>query len=186
MDPFAQVPTRQQFLEELADREAIRDCLWRYCRGIDRCDTDLLHSAFWPDALDSHAVKGKAPLNAYYWITKVIPLLDEMRTSCHTVSNVLIRIKGDRAICESHFLAIHQEHRNNRMEDVSARGRYCDKMERRDGEWRIAHRHVLVDWFQLGEESCDWEKGIFGKPMDEGDRHGRDYSNTFYAEFASA
>jgi len=38
--------TVSQFREELADREAIRDCLFRYSRRIDRCDEDMLCSAY--------------------------------------------------------------------------------------------------------------------------------------------
>ena len=180
MDRFAEVPSRAQFIEELADREMIRDCLWRYCRGIDRCDADLLHSAFWPDALDSHAVPGKPPLNAYAWIGKVIPLLDAMHCTSHQVSNHLIRISGSHADCESYFYAVHKEDRNDRVEDVHAIGRYLDHMERRGEEWRIANRHVLIDWFHVGDVSSDWEKGIFGKPSEYGDRHGRDHSSRFF------
>lgn len=180
MDRFAKVPGRAQFLDELADREAIRDCLWRYCRGIDRCDADLLHSSFWPDALDSHAVPGKPPLNAYVWIGKVIPHLGRMDRTIHQVTNILIRIDGDKADCESHFWAVHQEERHGRTEDVHAAGRYLDKLECRDGDWRIARRHVLIDWIRVGEESSDWATGLFGSPVDQGDRFGRDHSAAFF------
>ena len=50
------VPEVSQLLAELADREAIRDCLHRYCRGVDRCDEDMLRSAYWEDAHDDHVV----------------------------------------------------------------------------------------------------------------------------------
>jgi hypothetical protein len=35
-------------ISELMDREMIRDCLYRYCRGIDRADEAMLRSACWP------------------------------------------------------------------------------------------------------------------------------------------
>lgn len=38
----------------LWDREMIRDCLYRYCRGIDRTDEAALRSAYWPDGTDDH------------------------------------------------------------------------------------------------------------------------------------
>ena len=44
----------QADLQALLDREAIRDCLNRYCRGIDRADEELLRGVYWPDARDSH------------------------------------------------------------------------------------------------------------------------------------
>ena len=47
-------------LQSLLDREAIRDCLLRYCRGIDRCDEEALRSAYWEDATDCHASLGAA------------------------------------------------------------------------------------------------------------------------------
>ena len=39
---------------EVADREAIRECLYRYCRGVDRLDADMVRSAYWPDVVDTH------------------------------------------------------------------------------------------------------------------------------------
>ena len=48
-------------VQELLDREAIRDCLYRYCRGIDRLDEQALRSAYWEDATDRHgAYQGPA------------------------------------------------------------------------------------------------------------------------------
>ena len=40
--------------QQLADREAIRECALRYARGVDRLDADLMKSAYWPDATDDH------------------------------------------------------------------------------------------------------------------------------------
>jgi SnoaL-like domain len=48
--------TVAQFRDELADREAIRDCLYRYSRGVDRCDEDMLRSVYWEDAFDDHVL----------------------------------------------------------------------------------------------------------------------------------
>lgn len=38
----------------LLDKDAIRDCIHRYCRGIDRADEAALGSSYSPDAHDSH------------------------------------------------------------------------------------------------------------------------------------
>jgi hypothetical protein len=40
--------------ETLLDREAIREVMARYCRGIDRLDVELIKSAYHPDAFDDH------------------------------------------------------------------------------------------------------------------------------------
>ena len=47
-------PTMEARVQELLDREAIRDCIARYARGVDRFDRELILSAFHPDAIDEH------------------------------------------------------------------------------------------------------------------------------------
>ena len=41
-------------LQELCDRADIFDCMYRYARGIDRIDRELLRSAYHDDAVDDH------------------------------------------------------------------------------------------------------------------------------------
>ena len=41
-------------LRRLADKEAIRDCVHRFARGVDRHDESILRSVFHGDALDNH------------------------------------------------------------------------------------------------------------------------------------
>ena len=43
-----------QEIRRLLDKEAIREVLLRYARGIDRHDDDLMASAYHPDAIDDH------------------------------------------------------------------------------------------------------------------------------------
>ena len=43
-------------LTELLDREAIRACIYRYCRGVDRADEATLRGTYWPDATDQHGI----------------------------------------------------------------------------------------------------------------------------------
>ena len=40
------ITTVSQFKSELADRETNRDCLYRYSRGVDRYDEELLRSVY--------------------------------------------------------------------------------------------------------------------------------------------
>ena len=41
-------------LQAFIDKQAIQDVLVRYCRGVDRCDLEMLRSAYWEDATDDH------------------------------------------------------------------------------------------------------------------------------------
>jgi hypothetical protein len=57
----------QSKLRYLIDRQAILDCLTRYCRGVDRFDRDLLLSAYHPDATDNHGVFIGSPVQFAAW-----------------------------------------------------------------------------------------------------------------------
>jgi hypothetical protein len=130
-------------LQELLDREAIRDCLYRYCRGIDRLDEEALRSAYWPDATDRHgAYQGPAA----GFIERALRNLQTAGRMVHQLGNILIEVKGDAAAAESYFLAFQEEATDAGARETLLCGRYVDRLERRDGDWRIAARTVTYDW----------------------------------------
>lgn len=167
---------------ELYHREAIRDCLMRYCRGADRCDEALLRSAFWPDATDSHAMPGRAPMNAYLFIERVLPKLRAMDQTMHTLGNILIELLGDMAAVESYFHAYHRVRDAARPRDIVTAGRYIDRFEAREGQWRIAERVVVIDWFREYNDSADWNRGVFGGPCVMGAKQPEDASYVLFGE----
>ena len=46
--------------------------------------------------------------------------------------------------------------------DSMQAGRYLDRFEERDDEWRIARRKVVVDWFREYDDAGDWDAGPLG------------------------
>ena len=41
-----------------------------------------------------------------------------------------------------------------------------DVLFKRGGEWKIAHRQVIIDSWRIFADACDWERGVFGiKPV---------------------
>jgi hypothetical protein len=69
--------------------------------------------------------------------------------------------------------------------DTIIGGRYLDRIEKRGGEWRIAKRTMLYDWFQDFGVSIDWSKGVMGLPFSDGRYSGRavgDYSEIFFGK----
>ena len=63
--------------------------------------------------------------------------------------------------------------------DTVIGGRYLDRLEKRAGEWRIANRVMLYDWFQDFGVSVDWSQGVMGMPFSADHYTGRavgDYS----------
>ena len=131
-------------LQALLDREAIRDCLCRYCRGIDRADEDALRSAYWPDARDCHgAYRGSATA----FIEQALPKLKAGGRRVHQITNLLIELHGDVAAVESSFLAL-QSGAAAPAQETFLCGRYVDRFEKRGGEWRVADRTVVYDWIE--------------------------------------
>lgn len=160
-------PKVSQFREELADREAIRDCLYRYSRGVDRCDEEMLRSAYWPDAHDDHLSFAGAREELIAWS---LPILRGMDQSMHMIANIMIRIHGETADVESYYYGFHRITQDSRARDSIGSGRYVDTFERRDDEWRIIRRLVVVDWFRDYPDSGDWSVGPFGTPVEPGGR----------------
>jgi hypothetical protein len=156
--------TVARFAAELADREAIRDCLYRYCRGIDRLDEDLLRDAYWPDAQDEHA--GFVGTRDAF-VDFVIPALRPLDQTMHSLGNILIEIEGAVARVESGFHSFHRIPDEGGPWDLVVGGRYLDRFEKRDDVWRIAHRVVMIDWWRRYPDSADWSDlplGMVARP----------------------
>jgi len=152
---------------QLADRQAIQDVLSSHSRGLDRHDSNLLQSCYWPDAqVDYGAYKGPA----HPFAELVIPALDsQYELTRHCLSNTLVEFCGDRALTEScvtagHLLA-------GAEQEMLFSGRYLDNLEKRDGSWKILHRRVVMDWSRThpvqderaSEAFADLAKGAHGK-----------------------
>lgn len=160
MNPDPAIPPAVQ---ALLDKQSIYEVLMRYCRGIDRRDAALVRGVYHPDAVDEHALFD-GPADAF--VEFVMPLLDGMGTQ-HLIGNVLVELDGDRAYSEASFVAFHQK--GGGVPDVTVGGRYLDRFERRQGEWKIAHRRVLMDWNRNDPDTSEWKTGLCGGLF----RHGR-------------
>jgi ketosteroid isomerase-like protein len=158
--------TISQIQRELADREAIRDCLYQYARGVDRCDEEMLRSAYWEDAIDDHSVfKGTRE----EFIAYALPPMRLMDQRQHIITNILIRIHGAEASVESYFYGYQRIRGEDGVpRDYIGAGRYLDRFERRQDEWRIARRRVMTDWFREFDDSADWPKGFLGMRIEPG------------------
>jgi hypothetical protein len=146
----------------LADRERIRDCLARVARGEDRRDAALIEGAYWPDATDDHGVSAGSLAEYLAW---VVPGAEAIADTLHTLGQSVIEVDGDRAVVETHVTAYHRIDTGEQERDVVIGGRYLDRLAKRDGEWRIAHRVMLYDWLRDLGESVDWGQGVLGMPF---------------------
>jgi hypothetical protein len=136
--------TADAALTLLLDKQEIHEVLMRYCRAIDRCDEELLRTVYHPDASDDHGIfKGKA--------SEFIPLVmtvlrEQFSCTSHTICNELIEVHGDDAHSESYVIAYHRLMKDGVEHEFVFGGRYVDRFERRQGEWKIASRITVLDW----------------------------------------
>ena len=153
----------QEKIAELLDREAIRDCIYRYCRGVDRADEAALRSAYWPDAIDQHGPYS-GPVEGFFEWAKDIFKTDARNV--HMVGNILIEFTAiNEAVVETYFLALQRS-----VRQFLIAGRYCDVFQQRDGEWRVFRRVVVYDWVEEQAVATEPEAIRFGSRLPLGAR----------------
>lgn len=142
-------------LQRLLDEAAIKKVHIRYCRGIDRMDWDLIRSCYHPDAIDDHGE----------YIGGIDGFIDYCKAGCptflsttHFTGNQLVEVDGDAAWAEHYARAYHRVAGRDGApdQDLVVNTRYVDRFERREGEWRIAHRMVVVDTDRVDEVRERW------------------------------
>lgn len=131
-------------IERLTSIEAIRECVYRVCRGTDRVDADILRSAFHADAVLHFGKIYDGPVDG--WIDAAIRHQSSQSQRQHLVGNIIIRIDGDEAFVESYELDRHKTPMNGEVRDLVLAARTLDRFQRRNGEWRIAERTKVMDW----------------------------------------
>ena len=131
-------------LRRFLDEEAIKKVHMRYCRGVDRMDLELVRSCYHPDAVDDH---GEFVGGIDEFIAYARENLPKFLSTNHCVCNQLVEVHGDVAFAEHYGIAYHRlpAGEDGVEKDWIATIRYIDRFERRDGEWRIAHRRSIVD-----------------------------------------
>ncbi len=160
-------------LQSLLDREAIRECLYRYCRGVDRRDEAALRSAYWPDATDRHGPYHGSAEGFIDWALE--KLKGSTARGVHRISNILIDLRGEQAFVESYFDALQEERDGEgRLLEVILSGRYLDRFERRDGEWRILARTVVYDRMRKVAMEQELTAEVFGPRQPNGAQHPAD------------
>lgn len=137
-----------RMVQELHDRQAIRDQLTNYCRGVDRLDRALLLSVYHPDAIDDHGLFVGGPEAFADWAFAYHGAMQSSHQ--HIITNHTCELDGDVAHTETYWLFAGVN--NDGSPITIGGGRYIDRFERRNGQWKIAARKCVPDWGgSLGE-----------------------------------
>jgi len=152
-------------LDAALSRDAIRQLLTAYSRGVDRGDKDMLESIFWED---STVISGVVNASGPEFSDGIVDYVTANLDYCfHSIANEWIEVQGDHAVGEHYILA----HMCAGGQDVMTGGRYIDSYERRGGVWKIAARTFVADWNTSHPKSLELDgfyeplktRGSFGK-----------------------
>lgn len=132
-------------LKRLAAESEIRRRLLDYCRGVDRCDAELVASTYHADAIDDHGpFQGSGHDLATYAVDAIRA---NYETTMHTIGDSIIDFTDDTtAYVETYVRADHRGTDDEGPFLESFGARYVDRFERRDESWLIADRVVVVEW----------------------------------------
>jgi SnoaL-like domain len=130
-------------LQELWDREQIRELVARYCRAVDRMQFEDGKALYFGDATEDHGVyRG----SAWGLMDFFGQLLTEEYVGHHQLGQSIIEIDGDRALCETYFIcAMAWNAPGQPLSFADVRGRYLDHLGRVEAGWQIAERVAILD-----------------------------------------
>lgn len=151
-------------IETVIAKQDIRDVIMRYARAIDRADGPLLHSCYWDDAIEEHGSSYTGPAHDYI-DGAMERLMNGGDVMMHHVGNIHTELDGDTAWVETYLITFARFAKEGEPWDTLTGGRIFDKFEKRDGEWKIAHRKMAFDWNRDAPSNETWCVGLF-KPED--------------------
>lgn len=135
------MPSDEAMLRQILDKEAIRDVLLKYTRGMDRCDDAIMAQSYHKDAREDH-VDYVGPALEFIECAR-IGHQSHFDGHSHYITNQSIELDGDIAHVESYFLAALWRKAGPAQ---MVGGRYVDRVERRSGQWGIVRRACIVEW----------------------------------------
>lgn len=134
-------------VQYLLDRTAILDCIADHARGCDRHDVELLTGTYHDDGVDEHG-HAVTPGPEYAEFMNAVHAASTQNHT-HNITTHTCEIDGDEAHAESYVLVALLAPDGADAQLMS--GRYVDRLEKRDGTWRIAERRSTVELAITGD-----------------------------------
>lgn len=130
----------------LLARDAIREVLHSYCRGLDRMDRALADLVWHPDGTADYGPGYRG--SAAGFLDFVWDFHFGLHCHSHMVSNEIIRLDLPSAAATSETYVsvwLQSSPQDGFVTHQFHRGRYLDRWSRRDGVWAIDHRTYVGD-----------------------------------------
>jgi hypothetical protein len=134
---------------ELYDKLRIHELLMRYSRGVDRVDAEMVASVFHDEAtceFGELVITGAASIGE-----TITNASGSFALTSHLIGNELIELDGDTARSEAYYFSNVVVEEDGERVIRCRSGRYVDRIERREGVWKIATRIVVEDWLRFFE-----------------------------------
>ena len=143
-------------LQELLDREKVREVVHRYCWAVDRGTLQEVMALF-HDPCDLVLVPGKkyvgkAAVQKWYDVY----MQNRMEVLRHLIHNQVITIDGDVASSKSYFDAVG----DLKGESIVVAGFYEDKLRRMGGDWKFTEKVIRLDFLVPLQEGWGGKKRI--------------------------
>lgn len=158
----------EETIRQLADKQAITEQIYRYCRAVDRIDHGLGYSVWHPDGTADYGHNFTGTGRDF--IDHVCAQHSALMRHSHQVSNILIELDGSYAASEAYVTASLRMEREGQLLQMTVIGRYLDRWSCRDGRWAIDHRIALMEMDEIRPVT----------PMMEHDRARRDLEDPSY------
>lgn len=128
-------------VQYLTDRQQILDCIVRNACGNDRFDAERVSGTYHPDGM--HEIGSSAIPGPKYGEHANHAHGAMCEQNQHHVTMHACDIDGDTAHAESYVIGLFLDKGRETSRILS--GRYIDRLEKRNGEWKIVVRRATVE-----------------------------------------
>ena len=132
-------------LKALQDKQEITEICYRYGLAVDSRDWAALAACFTADAnafyLDMPPARGYQAIEDTCRVA-----LTPLSATQHLISNVVVRLDGDRAESTCYLQAQHVKTGTAGGDQFIIAGRYDDQLVRTADGWRILERRLAAMW----------------------------------------
>ena len=124
----------------LEDKDTIREVMAAYCHALDACRFADVAGLFAEDAVwttDYGEAKGRDAIEQIF--RSVVPVKGEGPQRKHYITNIIIKVEGERASAVSDYLVVRES--ESGLLPVMG-GTYRDKFVKTPAGWRFARKEL--------------------------------------------
>jgi SnoaL-like domain len=126
----------------LADKHACAELIQSWGLYRDQCR--------WPELLATFHPDGEIAVSWFRGpFTQFVEHCKRGGPSKHLISPSLVRVNGDRAVAETSIVILVRQAIETIPVDMTSRARFLDRLERRQGAWKILERAAIYEQDRL-------------------------------------